>query len=266
MRPLIDGDVLRYEIGFAAETGWRAIVQQEDALPPFNYVRDLLEQRLEQICYAVNATEDPVLYITKGKTFRYDIAKTQPYKGTRVEKKPWHYDNITSHMIDVMGAQVVTHIEADDMLTIEHVNSPYDTVLVSRDKDLRQVPGWFYSWELGGQPAFGPAWITKHGHLYLTEKGKLHGTGLPFFYSQLLTGDRVDSIPGIPGLGPVKVAKWFEGCEEPGEYLDRVIDAYQEYCGHDYEEYLLEQGRLCWMTRHLTGDQEPVLWEIGMED
>ncbi len=32
------------------------------------------------------------------------------------------------------------------------------------------------------------------------------------------------------------------------------------------EENLLEQGRLCWMTRRLNEDGSPVLWELGMEE
>ena len=267
MRPLIDGDVLRYEIGFAAETGWRAMKQDDEALPPFDYVRDMLEQRLDQICWAVGATESPCLFITEGRTFRYDLAKTLPYKGTRKDKKPWHFRNLTNHMVNVIGAQVVTYLEADDAITIEHVNSPDETVIVTRDKDLRQVPGWLYQWELGNQPEFGPALITKEGHLRLSsDRKRISGTGLPYFYSQCLTGDRVDNIPGVKDYGPVRTFEALGACSTLQHYLDTVIEVYQVECGDEWEEYLTEQGRLLWMTRHLTQDYTPVMWEIGMEE
>lgn len=270
MKPLIDADVLRYEIGYAAETGWKAITQDEDAIPPFDYVEKILLERLAGIQAATKADEPAELYLTEGRTFRYDLAKKKPYKGTRVDKKPWHYHNLTVYLRDVLGAHVVTRIEADDELAIQHVNPNTETILVSRDKDLRQVPGPFYSWELGHQPEFGPVEIDKVGTLRRRSNGDLGGTGLLFFYSQVLTGDSVDNIPGAPGVGPVAAYKRIMGAYEDresiGDVLDAVIDVYQDCYGHDYEAELLEQGRLCWMTRRLWPDGEPVLWEIGMEE
>ena len=48
--------------------------------------------------------------------------------------------------------------------------------------------------------------------------------------------------------------------------LELVKEQYEDHYGADWEEELLEQGRLCWMTRRLHEDGSPVLWEIGMED
>lgn len=288
--PLIDGDVIRYEIGFAAEAGWRAMhpdIPKEECIPPFSYVREILHKRLADICTACNTSKSPVLYITEGPTFRFDIAKKKPYKGTRKENKPWHYKNLTVHMIDTLGAKVVHGIEADDQMAIDHVSSNSTTILCSRDKDLRQVPGWFYSWELGNQPSFGPELITKEGWIKLGKKrDKIVGTGLAFFYSQVLTGDAVDNIPGLPGCGPVAAFEMLSG-KTPEEQLKAVLDAYWAVYGNtiymsgqskaDIE--LLEQGRLCWLTRRLHEynphsdpqeyyelDGTPVLWEIGMTE
>jgi 5'-3' exonuclease len=151
-------------------------------------------------------------------------------------------------------------LEADDAMSILHTERD-DTIICSRDKDLRQVPGWSYSWELGRQPSFGPIRISKAGSLSLSEdRKKLTGTGLAFFYSQLLTGDRVDNIPGLPGCGPVAAWNILNPSIEAGEDLfDVVKDLYND------DDYLLEQGKLLWMTRRLHPDGSPVLWEIGME-
>src|SRR5574341_246509 len=96
MKALIDGDILRYEIGYAAETGWKAITGREE-IPPFDYVEDLLSQRIASIL-AVTTADEYELYITEGKTFRYDIAKTRVYKGQRPDKKPWHFNNLTAYI------------------------------------------------------------------------------------------------------------------------------------------------------------------------
>lgn len=260
MKPLIDADILRYEIGFGAETGW----QTEGELPPWPYVEEMLHYRIDRICADVVATEPPVLYITEGRTFRFDIAKKKPYKGTRKENKPWHFNNLTVYFKDVLKCEVVTDIEADDAMAIKHMGTE-ETIICSRDKDLKQLPGPYYSWELGRQPSFGPEVITKEGSLHLSDDNKaLTGTGLPFFYAQVLIGDKSDNIPGLPGCGPVKAYEiLIEGRES---MLSEVELAYAEHYGTAWEEELLEQGRLCWMTRRLHEDGSPVLWSIGMED
>lgn len=273
---LLDGDILRYEIGFAAEVGWRAITGEEDT-PPWHYVREMLDERISNIMYQTN-TSDYCLYITEGETFRYGLAKRKPYKGTRVTKKPFHFKNLTSHMVHVKNTIVVTNIEADDALAIDHISSNGKTVLCSRDKDLRQVPGVFFSWELGKQAGFGPAKIEPLGTLDFTKKPlDLKGTGFAWFCAQVLMGDKVDNIPGLQDCGPR--AAWEilrEAYENPranpetdpdavaAEWITNVKQAYEVAYGHDAEEELLEQGRLCWITRRLNEDRTPELWEIGM--
>jgi hypothetical protein len=260
---LIDGDIIRYEIGFAAEAGWRAITGDPEALPPWSFVEEILHNRLAVIMHAVKAT-DMKIYLTDGKTFRDKLAVTRPYKGTRPSKKPWHFQNLTVVLVNCMGAEIVYDIEADDAMAIEQTRRD-DTIIVSRDKDLRQVPGWYYSWELGNQPSFGPARITKYGHLvYDPEKRKLSGTGLSFFYAQMLMGDTTDNIPGLKGVGPKAAFDILDGVPD-AELLTAVTDAYQAAHPDNWFAYMTEQGQLLWMTRHLNSDGTPVLYEIGRE-
>lgn len=264
LQPLVDGDVIRYELGFAAEAGWRAM--GKEGSPPWEYVQELLHLRLEQIKRDLHTDKDPILYFTTGPTFRFDLAKKKPYKGNRKENKPDHYNNLTVYLRDVLGAKEVVGIEADDQLAMDHVSSNGTTVLVSRDKDLRQVPGWFFSWELGRQASFGPELITKEGWLNLSPKrDKLIGTGLSFFYSQVLTGDTVDNIGGLPNCGPVAAYELLNDKSSEEQY-ESICKAYADVYPNTWEEELLEQGRLCWLTRRLNEDGTPQLWEIGMEE
>ena len=266
LTPLVDGDILRFEIGYGAETGWRGVTEGEEAIPPWSWVEAMLHSRLTNICRAVSTTVKPRIFLTEGHTFRHDIATTKPYKGTRISKKPWHYENLTVYMRDVLGAEIVTHIETDDKLAIEQVSSNNTTIICTRDKDLRQVPGWLYSWELGKQAAFGPIFIENPGTIELVQPGnKIKATGLLSFYAQLLTGDTVDNIPGLPGCGPVAAydiltatVKQLSSVDDT--LLERVVEAYEDHAD------MLEQGRLVWMTRELHNDGTPVLWEIGMEE
>ena len=265
MIPLIDADILRYEIGFAAEAGWRHKTGDPELIPPWDYVENCLHQRIDQMMDDIETEDEPIYYLSGPTNFRNELAVTKPYKGTRPENKPWHFNNLTVYLRDVLNAVITDGIEADDLITIDHLASEGRTIICSRDKDLRQVPGWFYSWELGKQPSFGPLIIPKEGWLKLESPKKLSGCGLVFFYAQCLMGDIVDNVPGLPGCGPVRAFELLNGLDLP-EQLKSLCEAYKGLHGASWEEHLLEQGRLLWMTRRLNEDGTPVLWEIGMDE
>lgn len=261
-KPLIDADILLYEIGFAAETGW-----QHAGYPHFDYVAELLENRIANICAIVGATEKPTLYLTGPGNFRYALAKRTPYK-ERLGNKPWHYKNIKAYIKGNYDHIETEGIEADDAMAIEQtrVNAlpeSTQTIICSRDKDLRQVPGWQYGWELANQPQFGPMLVDKVGAITLsTKKDKIVGWGELFFYAQCLTGDSVDTVPGLGNkTGPVKAMKILEGATTLEDAFKRVREAYRGLYGDRGDEELLEQGRLLWMTREIT-PEGPVLWDF----
>jgi len=120
------------------------------------------------------------------------------------------------------------------------------------------VPGSFFSWELGKQPEFQEE-IDPDGWLLL-QKGKLIGAGYAYFAAQVLMGDPTDNIPGLPGCGPVSAYAALHHCDTAGDYAHVLEQTYAD------DEALLEQGRLCWMTRRLHPDGTPVLWELGMTE
>lgn len=268
MKALIDADILLHEVGYAAEVGWRGVTEGREEIPPFTYVETLLLSKIANITGMTDAT-DYALYHTEGRTFRYDIAKTKPYKANRKDQRPWHFKNLLVYIRDVLGSTHVPGLEADDALAIEHTRMREcgeESVLVSRDKDLRQVEGRFYSYELGKQPSFGPTNITKEGSLTLSEDGKLTGTGNLFFYSQLLTGDAVDNIPGCKGVGPVKAYNILTDEEREEPLLDRVLKEYDRVYGDKGEDIMIEQGQLLWLVRRTNEAGEPVLWYPGLEE
>jgi 5'-3' exonuclease len=67
------------------------------------------------------------------------------------------------------------------------------------------------------------------------------------FYIQLLTGDRVDNIQGIKGIGNKKADKILDGIEEEEELLDTVLKEYEK--ADMTEENLINNGRLLWIRR-----------------
>lgn len=266
MKAHLDADVIRYEVPFAAETGWKHKTEDfsPDNFPPWDYTQDILHQRLEQIRFGCQADEI-VLYMTEGETFRYSIAKRKPYKSNRQKTKPFHFDNLTVYLRDVLGANIVTHLEADDAIAMAQVASGYKDVIASRDKDLRQVRGKFHSWELGNQGSFSED-ITTEGWIKLApKKDKIVGTGYSFFLSQVLTGDPADTTPGLPGTGPVAAFEMLNG-KTPAQQLAAVQEAYRGVYGPSWETELLEQWQLHWLIRRYNEDGSPQLGQIGLTE
>jgi hypothetical protein len=216
---LIDADYLIYGVGFASE---------EDSE---KFAKSRLVGTMEDMVYLHLKADSYEAFLTGKNNYRYEIAKTVPYKGNRKDaKKPKHYDALREHMITRLGAVVVEGQEADDAVAIKMSVYPDKYLLVGVDKDLRQIPGWHHN-----------------PHKALTEYIDAF-TAYKAFCTQLLTGDRVDNIPGLEGIGPVKASKALRDAKTEEELLQAVWKAYQEK-EHGIE-YLTEQGQLLWLRRY----------------
>ena len=283
MQPLVDGDILLYEIGFAAETGWKAIKEWkkgDDPIdpPPFEYVAELLDNRIKGICVVVGATTDPILYFTGKDNFREGIAKKKKYKDNRSESsRPFHYYNIKVYCQSKYDCIVVEGMEADDALCIKQVMQDDDyitrfvsgkeegeqTIICSRDKDLRQCPGWHFGWELGNQPQFGPYLVDELGWIKLSDdRKKVRGVGSKFFHAQMLMGDAVDNIPGLPNCGPVATFNLINPCTSTLECEQAVVGAYKGVYEDSWKDELLEQAMLVWMVRELDEEGKPIMYKL----
>jgi len=261
-QPLIDADVISYECGFAAETAWKG--REGEGPPPWELVEEMLGMRIANICALVDATEPPIMFLTGKTNFRNNIARRKPYK-ERAGNKPWHYYNIRAVLKGLYESREVEGLEADDLMAIEQTKRGDETIICTRDKDLFQVPGWIFSWELGNQPQRGPMVIEGYGEIRLSDKrDKIIGHGSSFFLSQCLTGDVVDSVPGLPKCGPVAALKILEATSAYAEGLEAVREAYRGSYGGvlEADEALTEQARLLHMVRELDEQNNPVMWSI----
>lgn len=279
MRPLLDGDVLLYEIGFCGE------YRDEEGEPQvreWEFVRELLDQRIAQICEAVFNTQPPTIYLNSSEklvkqwnriypdrvlyhtpNFRIDLATKKGYKAQRKQEKPFHYNNIGAYLLANYDVKLAIGMESDDLMSIDQTKaaSTGDTIICSRDKDLKQVPGMHYSWPCGKQQEFGPALIDELGSIEVV-KGKIVGGGLKFFYSQVLTGDAVDNIPGLPKYGPVKAYTLLHDCRSERELFEVCQTAYMSVYGEGWKKEMLEQCQLLWMIRELDENQNPIMYQL----
>jgi hypothetical protein len=286
VRPLIDADILLHEIGSCGEyddpeTG-------EHMIRNFDFVASLLDQLIRQICDEVWADESPLLFLTSSErlikmynrmgndmvyepNFRLAIATVRPYKGNRKDKpKPAHFYNLMAYMLAEYDVRVANGMEADDLLGIYQaagMRANKETIICTRDKDLRINPGMHYGWACGAQAATPPYEVQPFGQIELVEKGKdkkkvIKGDGLMFFYSQVLTGDTTDDYPGLPGCGAVKAFKVLGECETEDELVAACYALYQAKYESDEEvnDRMEEQARLAWMCQKMI-DGKPVMWE-----
>jgi len=185
--------------------------------------------------------DDMELYLTGTGNFRYDIYPE--YKASRKDlEKPIHYQAIRDYYVNVLGAFVIDGMEADDMCSIRATELEYDGVIVSIDKDLKQVAGSYYNPD---KPEEGVVEIDPW-------------TADFNFYCQLLTGDRSDDIPGISGLGPKKAAKLLEDCDDEREMYKVCARVYYE-SGVGDDEIIVRNAQLLYMLREKgVGWQPPI--------
>ena len=226
---LIDADSLCYAVGFSSNDLDEALAVSR------------LEATMVELCMDIECEEYKGFLTGKGN-FRVDIAKTVPYKGTRPSEKPQHLQALRDHLVTSWGFVVVDGIEADDAVGIEAYKLPEEeSIMVHIDKDLNQFRGWHYNYR-------------KKEKYYVSEF-----EGWYNFYLQILTGDRIDNIEGLKGIGPAKGAKILAEAEDEKQLYMYVLEA---YVGHYVKEgkslqeasdlakeRVLENGQLLYLQR-----------------
>lgn len=249
---VIDGDVLLYlscrnrypqEAGKTIVTldddGERVPIEfskAEDAAyleESWNNVKDNIKDTLEQL-YCT----DYVMAVKGEGNFRDEIYPE--YKANRRNKT---HDN-TYRIVKTLrslaiheGLAVPAHgMEADDLVRIwanEAKSAGRIPIVCSNDKDLKCIPGKY--WNLK----------TKK----LEDISEEEATRL--YYEQLLKGDPTDNIPGLPGVGPIGAKKALASCVTEEEFQEVVISSYILAYDKEWCDYLLSNGKMIHIKRHI---------------
>ena len=223
MKLLIDGDPIVYRIGFACqmkdkETG-------EVTAEPTPYTLYSCKAFVNGILNNTNC-DTYKIFLSGKNNFRYKIR--EDYKANRTDaEKPVHYKLVKDYLIKQYKAQIVDGMEADDALSLSQTD---DTVIATVDKDLLMVEGKHYNY------------VKETWQDVTAEEGE------QFFYKQMLTGDKVDNIIGIHGIGEKKATKLLNNT--PREEWDKVIiDLYLKEFNPDGFQRAVENAHLLWMLR-----------------
>lgn len=222
----IDGDIVAYRVASKAE-------KEGETLEEARAGARVALQSIINTC-----GEEGIIYLTdSASNFRIAEADPEyPYKGNRKDApRPPLLGDLKQYMIDEFDAELQVGQEADDALSIGACTKGHGIATI--DKDLDGCPGWHFNW-------------MKDKVYYVSgvEADR-------FFYTQLLTGDSTDNIPGLfKRVGNKVMAKIKAPLAEMTDIGDMYNYVYEVYADRaeseaDVHYWLLTQGRCLWMRR-----------------
>ncbi|BAQ93989.1 T7-like exonuclease [uncultured phage_MedDCM-OCT-S45-C4] len=143
-----------------------------------------------------------VLFFSDSVNFRKKILPS--YKGHRNRKKPCGYRRVITELSKRYKVIRIPELEADDAMGIYATANP-GNIIVSPDKDMRQIPGKLYNLDevVDITPEEGYRW-----HLI-----------------QTMAGDQTDGYAGVPGIGIKRAVALFD---EHGYTWDTVVKAFTD--------------------------------------
>ena len=176
---------------------------------------------------------DVILFFSDSTNFRKSVDPS--YKGHRNRKKPCGYKRVINELAKDYRVVKLPTLEADDAIGIWQTEHD-DCIIVSPDKDMRQIPGRLYD-------------LKEHTDISEVE-------GWQWFLIQTLAGDSTDGYSGAPGFG-VKTSSKFFG--ENGYTWDSVVSAFASK-GLTEDDALMNAR----LAKILTSDDydgtKPILW------
>ena len=134
-------------------------------------------------------------------------------------------------------------LEADDAMGI-YATQHKGNIIVSPDKDMRQIPGKLYNLE--------------------TTQDITAEEGTQWHYIQTLAGDQTDGYSGVPGIGVKRAETLFN---KEGYNWSTVVKAFEDK-GLTEDDALLNArlARILTIDDYDTTRQEPILWTPPVTD
>ena len=201
MKLLIDADFIVYKSCAAAET---EIDWSDDTIlvtSNFNDAYSATTRELVKLRDQFGSFTPLILFFSDTKNFRKKIMPE--YKGHRNRKKPCGYRRVINKLKTEFEVIIYPELEADDAMGIYATKNP-GNVIVSPDKDMKQIPGTVYNLD----ETFT---ITKEA-------------GAKWHLIQALAGDQTDGYSGVPGIGVKRAETLFK---KEGYSWETVVKAFE---------------------------------------
>jgi DNA polymerase-1 len=250
-RLIIDADSIIYTAASVLEAEWPSEEEFPEGLPLYISLHVDPNEVLEQFWADIRVIErihkpDETLVAITDSAENFRLAIDPTYKGNRKHtRKPLAVRTVRNHLAKDPRVYFRPHLEADDVIGIlmtmkKHAKD--DMICWSPDKDLRTVPGLHVDLK-ADRPSYD--------RVTLEEADRFH-------LEQTLSGDSVDGIVGIPGIGPKKAKEHLATC---GATWDCVMQLAKQHGMNEY--YMLKQARLARILRASDYDfynKRPILW------
>ena len=235
MNLLIDADFIVYKCCAACET---EIDYGEDVIfvtSNFSEAYNAVKKEVEKIKSAFGGFASPILFFSDSKNFRKKIYPE--YKGHRNRKKPCGYKRVIRNLRIEYNVIIMPELEADDAMGIYATQHP-GNVIVSPDKDMKQIAGKLYDLE--------------------TSKDITAEEGAKWHLIQTLAGDQTDGYSGVPGIGVKRAETLFN---KEGYSWSTVVKAFEDK-GLTETDALTNArlARILTIDDYDTKRQEPKLW------
>ncbi len=235
MKLLIDADFIVYKACAAAESevdfGNDVILVTSNFSDAYNAT----QRELTKLKNKFGTFSSMILFFSDSINFRKKILPE--YKGHRNRKKPCGYKRVINELRKEYKVIIKPELEADDSMGIYATKYP-GNVIVSPDKDMRQIPGQLYNFD----------------ETFTVSKQD----GARWHLIQTLAGDQTDGYGGVSGIGVKRAEALFK---EKGYSWQTAVQAFVD---KDFtKEDALVNARL---AKILTADdydfkkQKPILW------
>lgn len=237
MSYLIDADYTVYKNCASAED---EIDWGEDVVlvtSRFSEAYRRVERDIKNVSENLGGMEEIILFFSSPNNFRKKISPD--YKGHRNRKKPCGYMRVINKLKENYKVVMMPTLEADDALGIWATRDAGEHIIVSPDKDMRQIPGKLYD-------------LTNETLTITEEEGER------WHYIQTMAGDCTDGYSGIPGIG-IKRANQL--LDDNGCNWDTVLEAYVDK-GLTIEDALMNArlARILQNTDYDFKKEEPIPW------
>lgn len=193
----VDGDFLAYQCSY----------EKPDEPKEFDDMKHNVKTIVDTLVRMAGA-DKALIHLTpkeSNKGGRYEIALLAEYQANRKDRTntPRFLHVIREWMHNELGAVLHYDMEADDGMTVaQHaaINAGQRnlSIIATKDKDLNMVEGLHVNWATGEIVD-----VKGFGSISLSDdRKKIVGFGTSFFWAQLLMGDKVDNISGLPMVPP----------------------------------------------------------------
>lgn len=236
----IDGDVVLWKVCTTAINEIHGRIFFDNTINKyFNYLKEYFPK-----------ISGMTIYLTSDdrSNFRYTLPSEVPYKDNRKSRtKPEIFHGLKQYVLEA-GAEMAYGCEADDLIASAATTEGETSIIVSNDKDYRQVENCWH-WETNEHEI--PYFVTNPGYLVKRKAKKtqlkVYGAGSKWFYYQVLAGDSGDHVPGIRGVGNAKAFDTLDSAVDEKDMWLRVKTLYEE--SGSTEQRAIENARLLWLRR-----------------